>query len=233
MSLRYAVVFLLLAATLALAALLTPFLVVQLLWLNAAVAFAALAVAYAGAGPGLLGKRPDGRRRLWAWPIFWPYFVLNALSFRLYRSLIREPAFAEVVPNLHFGRRLTTGEVRRAAIVWQAVLDLACEFPEAAPLRRVAAYRSLPVLDATAPSPAGLQAAVAWLTAAFQAGPVYVHCALGHGRSATVVLALLLTTGQVGTVKEGLALLRAKRPGVGLNRAQRALLKRMETAQPN
>ena len=60
MSFRYALVFLLLAAAVALAALLTPLLILQLLWLNAAVAFAALAVAYAGAGPGLLGKRPDG-----------------------------------------------------------------------------------------------------------------------------------------------------------------------------
>jgi protein-tyrosine phosphatase len=57
---------------------------------------------------------------------------------------------------------------------------------------------------------------VAWLTERAGEGPVYVHCALGHGRSATVVVAYLVATGRAATVQEGLASLRSKRPGVSL-----------------
>jgi protein-tyrosine phosphatase len=60
-------------------------------------------------------------------------------------------------------------------------------------------------------------------------GPVYVHCALGHGRTATVVLAYLLATGQVATLREGLARLRTLRPGVGLHRQQAELVRRWES----
>ncbi|GIL49406.1 hypothetical protein Vafri_5746 [Volvox africanus] len=54
--------------------------------------------------------------------------------------------------------------------------------------------------------------------------PVYIHCAHGHGRSALVLVACLMEAGQVGSWEEGLALLKAVRPGVHLNRRQRQAL---------
>jgi len=89
----------------------------------------------------------------------------------------REPAYAEVVPNLSFGRRLLAREC--TAVRWVSVLDLAAEFTEARPLRELAGYRSLPVLDATSPTVEQLRSSVAWLTEVVAIGPVYVHCALG------------------------------------------------------
>jgi len=77
----------------------------------------------------------------------------------------------------------------------------------------------MPVLDATAPTPGESSDAAAWLAGRVSGGPVYVHYALGHGRSATVVVAYLLATGQAATAEEGLALVRQKRPGVGLTRS--------------
>jgi hypothetical protein len=68
-------------------------------FLYAAFSFVLLAAAYAGAGPGLLLKRPNGQQSAWAWLLFAPYFLLNALTFRLYRLLSREPAFVQVAPN--------------------------------------------------------------------------------------------------------------------------------------
>ena len=50
--------------------------------------------------------------------------------------------------------------------------------------------------------------------------PVLVHCALGHGRSACVVIAHLLHAGRAATVGEALALVAERRPGVGLNIGQ-------------
>jgi hypothetical protein len=194
--------------------------------LYAAFSFGLLSAAYAGAGPGLPLKRASGRQSAWAWLMFAPYFLLNAVTFRLYRLLSKEPAIAQVAPNLFFGRRLSGGEAR--ATRWVGVLDLAGEFAEVRPLREVPAYRSLPVLDATAPTEEQLRSAAAWLARVVESGPVYVHCALGHGRSACVVIAYLLTAGRVGTAAEGAALLQSLRPGVRLYVGQGQRLRAFE-----
>jgi protein-tyrosine phosphatase len=196
-----------------------------------AVSFLLLAAAYFGVGPRLFAKRATGRASARGWLLFAPYFLLNFLTFRLYRAFHREPAYARLTPALYFGRRLTAREVREARpLGWVAVLDLAAEFAEVAPFREFPRYRSLPVLDATAPAEEQLREAVAWLTEAAATGPVYVHCALGHGRTACVVVAYLLAVGVVGSVSEGTRLLRSLRPGVRLNRSQRRALRPYEPA---
>lgn len=195
----------------------------------AAISYLLLSAAYVGLGPRVLLKRDDGRLRPIAWLLFGPYLLLNAFSFWLYRVSNKQPAYGEAAPNLYFGRRLTHAEIRGAQTLgWQSVLDLAPEFSEADGLRTVPRYRSLPVLDATAPTCEQLRDAVAWIAQSVAVGPVYVHCALGHGRTATVVLTYLLATGEVGTMQEGLARLRALRPGVGLHRQQAELVRRFE-----
>jgi protein-tyrosine phosphatase len=174
-------------------------------------------------------KRRDGTRFLAAWPLLWPYFLLTAFAFWLFRLTSREPAFTLVAHNLYLGRRLTPREVRQAhAVGWQAVLDLAAEFAEVRRLQRLPNYRSLPVLDATAPTWEHLHVAVEWLRQQVARGPVLVHCALGHGRSVTVVVAYLLTAGRAPTLQEGLTWLRSQRRGVGLHSCQRNLLRRYE-----
>jgi hypothetical protein len=190
--------------------------------------FALLAVAYAGAGPRILSKRANGKQSVLGWILFAPYFLLNALTFRLHCMLSREPAYVQVAQDLLFGRRLTSSEAK--AVGFQGVLDLAAEFPATwVPSN----YQSLPVLDATAPSEAELRSAVEWITGAMTSGPVYVHCALGHGRSACVVIAYLLSIGQVRTVNEGVQLLKSLRPGVRLHLPQLRLLQKFEPQNTN
>jgi protein-tyrosine phosphatase len=195
--------------------------------LYAGFSFFLLAVAYAGAGPKLLLKRASGRRSLLAWVLFGPYFLLNDLTFALYRLVSREPPYVQVAPNVFFGRRLSFRESEGPQ--WVTVLDLAGEFAESRRLRQLEGYRSLPVLDATAPTETQLQMAVAWVTAGAASGPVYIHCALGHGRSACVVIAYLLSVRIVRTVGEGTRLLRSLRPGVRLHPAQRNRLRVFES----
>jgi hypothetical protein len=194
--------------------------------LYAALSFGLLAAAYAGAGPRLLFKRASGRRFILGWLLFSPYFLLNAVTFGLYRLLSREPPYVQVAPNLFFGRRLSAREAE--AVGWASVLDLAAEFPAAWWERACPRYRSLPVLDATAPTDEQLRSAAVWIADGVAVGPVYVHCALGHGRSACVVIAYLLSVGSVGTAAEGVRLLRSLRPGVRLHPAQLSVLRRFE-----
>jgi hypothetical protein len=193
----------------------------------ASVSFLVLAAAYAGAGPRLLFKQADGSRSPWAWLLLAPYFALNAITFRLYCLLSREPAYAQAAPNVFFGRWLSAREHQEAG--WAGILDLAAEFPA---VWRPARYRSLPVLDGTAPSEQELRSAIAWIHEAMTAGPVYVHCGLGHGRSVCVVIAYLLSVGLVRTVAEGVRLLRSVRPGVRLHPSQRRLLRQFESEAP-
>jgi hypothetical protein len=224
---KYGITFLVLAAAALGVGVILPFWPLRAVAGNTALAFALLAAAYLGAGPRLLRKRPDGTRSPGGGLLFWPYFLLNAFAFWMYRVTSRKPAYTLIAPNLYLGRRLTDREARAAAAVgWQAVLDLAPEFTEVRALRRLPGYRSLPVLDATAPSWEELGTAVAWLREQVDRGPVLVHCALGHGRSGTVVIAYLVAAGRVTEVREGLALVRAHRPGVGLHPGQAALLRR-------
>jgi hypothetical protein len=227
-SAKYGPTFLALAAVMAFAASGADRWAVCGIALCAALASLLMAVAYAGAGPRMLLKRPEGHRHVAAWPLLWPYFLMNGLAFSLYRVASRRPPYSRIAPNLDLGRRLTAREIRRAGGGWLAVLDLAPEFAEARPFRDASQYRSLPVLDATAPSAEELSSAVDWLARHVAEGPVYVHCALGHGRSATVVIAYLLASGQVRTVDEGEARVRSLRDRVKLNAAQRAVLRRFE-----
>jgi hypothetical protein len=199
--------------------------------LYAALSFGLLAVAYAGAGPRLLLKRVNGRRSVMGWLLFAPYFLLNAVTFHLYRLLSGEPAYTRVAPNLYFGRRMSSREAEAAG--WVSVLDLAGEFPAARWVRERPGYRSLPILDATAPPDEELRSAVAWVAQAVAAGPVYVHCALGHGRSACVVIGYLLSVGAVGSVAGGVRLLRALRPGVRLHPSQVRVLRGFEPKPGN
>ena len=224
MSSRYGLIFLLLALAAVVVARPPASLPVRGVGWAAALAFGLVALAYFWGGPKVLLKRPDGRRPRWAWLIFCPYLVLNELAWGLACRAGREAPFDTVAPNLFLGRRLSACEARRLGPGWVAVLDLAAEFAEVASLRAVAAYASFPVLDATAPSLADLAAAVSWLRVQTQRGPTFVHCALGHGRSATVVAAYLLATDPAATPDSALEAIRAVRPGVALNAPQRARL---------
>jgi protein-tyrosine phosphatase len=192
----------------------------------AALSLGLLAAAYAGAGSGLLLKRATGRRSPLSWLLFAPYFLLSTVTFCLYRLLSREPGYVQVAPNLFFGRRLSASEAE--AVGWVTILDLAAEFPAGRWERTRPAYRSLPVLDADVPSEEELRSAVAWIGESVSAGPLYVHCALGHGRSACVVIAYLLSVGVVGTVAEGVRRLQSLRSGVRLHTSQLRLLQRFE-----
>ena len=80
-------------------------------------------------------------------------------------------------------------------------------------------YRSVPILDLTAPSAASLQEAVTAIEEARPRGPVLVCCALGYSRSAAAVVAWLLATQRAETVEDAVALVRKARPAIVLKEA--------------
>jgi protein-tyrosine phosphatase len=184
-----------------------------------AVAFLLFAVAYACARPGLLGKRPDGRLAWWSFVLFGPVLALLWAVWHLQRLLSRQPACHEVAPGLWLGRRPFARELPAGVAL---VVDLTAEFPAARGLTIGREYVVLPTLDGAAPPEPGFTALVERV--AGSAGPVYIHCAMGHGRSATLAAAVLVARGLAADAHEAERLLRRVRPGVRLNPGQRRLL---------
>jgi protein-tyrosine phosphatase len=158
-----------------------------------------------------------------------PYHLLNGLTMRL-AGLGGAAPYHEIAPGLWLGRLLTAREARQLIEKHKirAVLDLTSEFSEASPLRRLD-YLSLPVLDKCAPSPSQLRRGLDFLERA--SGPVYVHCALGHGRSATFVVAHLARL-QDAPLEEWEAKVRLCRPGVRLAPAQRECIRSQKDGGP-
>lgn len=191
-------------------------------WFYLTLNFGLVTLAYAARDPRIWAKQPEGRLEPVRAAVMWPAHLLNEGIFRVMRLTTSSRPFDEITPGLFLGRRLAgaEGELQR----FRAVLDLTAEFTEPAALRGAEQYRCLPVLDHTPPTPEQLQRALEFIEAHRQGGPVLVHCAAGHGRSALVLAAWLLHTGQATDPDAAMARLRQSRPNVALNAEQRAAL---------
>ena len=223
---KYVVAFACLSVMCMLEAVALESMLARLLWGSLCVAFAGVALAYGRTGAVTFLKSKEGVISPLSYALFWPYHLLNAVSLLLFRWFGRENAYDQITPNLYLGSCLGRLDARRIVESGvTGVLDLTCEFSEARLLRQSGAYRCLPLLDTQAPSLEQLQDAVLWLEEQRGQGPVYVHCALGHGRSATVMAACLLHCGEVTTVEGAVAHLAALRPKIGLSEMQIQLLR--------
>jgi hypothetical protein len=166
----------------------------------------------------VFGKRGDGTLPLWSWLLFFPLLALTTGVWHLIRLLSREPARSKVSDQLVVGRRLLASELDGE---FDNYVDLTAEFSEPRVIRRSPGYRSFAILDGAAPAPEALRAAVAGL----RPGRTFVHCAQGHGRAALFALAVLLSSGVVRGVDDGLRLLSAARPGIRLSGEQRKCIR--------
>lgn len=187
-----------------------------------------LCLAYTLRRPGVLLKQPDGRLGAFSYILYWPYHLLNLLLLQAVHRWGRGNAFDRVDDGVYLGRRLMAGEAPILDVMdVQAVLDLTCEFAEPAAVRLRGAYLCIPLLDTMAPSRDDLRRGAVWIDEQRAAGPVYIHCALGQGRSATFVAAWLLLTGRAASVEEALQRIRTARPGIGLAPAQISRLREL------
>jgi hypothetical protein len=124
----------------------------------------------------VFGKRADGTLSPMGLLAFAPCLVLTLMIAAVCRWTFRELACQQISERLYFGRRLLereSGVLGQLKIV--AVLDLTAATSEPRPTRDAIAYRSIPLLDATAPSLEVLSEAVRWIIEQSEDGPVYVH----------------------------------------------------------
>lgn len=178
-----------------------------LLW--GAISCAVQAVGYIGAGAGIYLKR-NGRLSLLTRVLLGPILAGQYVSWLYYQR--HGNAWDEAAPGLLMGRLLDEAGARELLdIDVTAVLDLTTEFTESKLLRERTKYFNLPILDLTAPTPAQLDRAVAFIADNANDGTVYVHCKIGYSRSAAVVGAYLMVTGQAAGVDEAMVHMRDAR----------------------
>lgn len=230
---KYALGLWLLVAGCAAAAIALPWWPAQAAALWVGVSLLLAGAAYAGIGPAVLGKRTNGELPAWSVLANGPFLLFALVSMRFFHRATGRHGWHQVAPGLWLGRR-PSGRDRTAyeALEIGAVVDLCAELPRSRVLQGDERYLSLPVLDGEAPSASQLATAVAWIEAQRDAGPVLVHCALGHSRSAAVVAAWRMRHADPGTVDAQEQALRTLRPGVRFTPAQRQRLQWWERGMP-
>lgn len=222
MRIKYATLFGLLAFSVAVLSFSVEIIWIRLgVWL-VAFNFALIAIAYGCGCPSLFLKSSSGRLSIASWTLLCPYHLLNLLLLYVVAICARDSSWHKITDGVWLGRRLTKLDRNR----WPncaAVLDLTCEFSEP-DYARSRNYLCVRMLDTQPPSSGQINECVDWLIQAVQEGAAYVHCAMGHGRSATIVAAYLLAKGVCNSVEEAVHFVESRRPGAKLNQSQLAAL---------
>jgi hypothetical protein len=195
-----------------------------------AICFLALAALY---GLRLSGVRVENITRRPGWSlllrvILLPYMLLGRISLYVARWFDREGLMNPLAPGLFIGRLPFPSErswVREAGV--DAVLSLCWEFtdPSGAGREPRLEMGRVPILDGAAPTDGQFEEAVRWVAARRAEGRcVLIHCAQGHGRTATIAAAVLVRLGLATNVEQALPMIRAARPLARPSRGQMAAL---------
>ena len=202
---------------------------IALFLLNIGISFFGVGIAFGLMKPCIFMKRPNGTFPLVSYAIFWPYFLVNHLSLYIYNRLSSEDQFDEILSGLYLGRKpawFDKSKTDRLNI--RCVLDLTSEFKEVKFLRCKKIYRLIPLLDTFAPTFEELKEGVNLISKNIKSGSIYVHCALGHGRSATFIAAYLLESSYKKNINEVLSFIQKIRPKIGLTKSQLTVLSQYE-----
>lgn len=188
-----------------------------LLW--PALSFGVVGLCYGLNRPEWFGKSADGSLSGLVVVFLGPFLMMTWGTWHLARLLERKPAYHRVNDGLFVGRRLLGSEVFEGP---GTVVDLTCEFFEPEVLVQGRKWVLVPTLDASVPEREVVLRALGEVVG--EEGPVYVHCAQGHGRTGLFAAMLLGARGEAKSADEALEVLKAVRPGIRLNRKQRAFL---------
>ena len=191
------------------------------------VSLLAVGMAYAGIGPRIFGKRPDGTLPAGNTLVLLPYMTLtNLISEAKCRACADKKH--EIIDGLFLGQRLKS--VRDLPQNTALVVDFTSEFQEPKEIRTGRQYLYVPTLDTHVPEDRLLREAIEAIIRQRErgGGAVYVHCALGRGRSAMAVAGVLLASGLAQSVDGAETMVRERRSTIRLSRAQKAALERYQ-----
>lgn len=157
-----------------------------------------------------------------------PYRVLGRAALGVSGWLDHEGPINPLAPGIFIGRlptRSVRAQIGREGI--DAILNLCWEFPGPSTSGRSPECGHVPILDGAPPTDRQFDEAVRWVAARRAEGRhVLIHCAQGHGRTATITAAVMVRLGLAEDADDALARIRSVRPGARPSRAQRAALDR-------
>ncbi|MEO0479531.1 MAG: hypothetical protein AAF196_08635 [Planctomycetota bacterium] len=188
--------------------------VIVLTWTGFACAAASLAWLWPlGAGSHyrrvrvLFGKRVDGTRTPWSRVAWLPFLGPLGAWWHWRRPRLTESPWSQLLPDLWIGRRLLDEEFELEV---DHLVDLTCEYTECPRQRAHPGYLSLPIVDGAAPPPQVLERYLRQIEEL--PGRVFLHCAEGHGRTATIAAGLLLRRGIAADIDDALVRVQSVRP---------------------
>jgi len=139
-------------------------------------------------------KKTDGRLRLAAWLLHWPYILGNWCVWKYYRA--KTSPCHELLPGLSIGARLQAHELQGLFAGKQLhIYDLCAELPASSRETAQAGYHCHALLDMVEPCPQLLESIsrriVQQLTRQQPDQHIYIHCTLGYWRSVLVAKRVL------------------------------------------
>lgn len=218
---KYGIIFTLFAVLIACVAIANGGWAYFLLWPS--LSFLLVAIAYFGAGPIVFGKQPDGTLEPTRQLLLAPFLLYLWLVWHIVRMVSRESPYDQLTESVFIGRRLLSSE---RPIHFDHIVDLTCEFNEPLALRSTG-YISLPTLDTHHPSLDELRRRAEII--ANLDGNVYIHCAQGHGRTATLAIAYLIHIGHSTSNEDAIKYVLDCRPLAHLGRSQHKILQALRT----
>ncbi|WPT13647.1 YnbD [Picochlorum sp. SENEW3] len=183
----------------------------------------------------MLGKRTrDGSIDPVRWILTMPYHVLLQLKLYIERLSGEENQYDMIMDGLYLGSwPAHVGLLPTDDDIKLGVIDVTCELP--CRVREVCdGYHLIPVWDTHSPTPEMIQQAVEWamdfmgrmddnsVRRKNDTRRLFVHCAHGHGRSATVLGAILIALNEEDSAESVVKLMKRGRPRVRLNSRQLA-----------
>jgi hypothetical protein len=180
--------------------------------------FLLICVAYFAERPGVFGKRPDGSVAWWALVLGLPVLLLEYLLLFSQRFKAEAP-HDEVAPEIFVGAFPSLETLPPGT---ETIVDLTSEFAARREVRRHPGYRCYPMLDDGFPAPGEIERIVSELVD--REGPMLIHCAAGHGRSAALAGAIGLARGHFRDPRHAEASMRHRRPKIRFKSLQRERL---------
>ncbi|KAI5075119.1 hypothetical protein GOP47_0009195 [Adiantum capillus-veneris] len=168
---------------------------------------------------GLFRKSRDGYFPWWSHVLHFWYMSMAKGYVYARRKQTSEPAYTEVSNGLYVGGwPFQPSDVPPGN---PAIVDCTCELPRSECVRDLP-YLCIPTWDSRAPLAKDIQEAVQWAADKKnrENRPIFVHCAFGHGRSVTVMCALLLALKVVESLEAARKLIKDRRPRIHMNELQ-------------
>lgn len=184
------------------------------IWIGVSLLF--IGLGYFGLGAVIFQKKENGSFTFAANILFFPYRCISRIIRNLFFKCYQSPQ--KITDKLYLGAFWMTKKQN-----FEAIFDVCAEYKKTN--MNAKNYISFPLIDLAAPTIEELDLGAKKLDELIQNNnAVFIHCALGISRSATLVFAWLLYSNKIKTVKEGFTFFENKNYPFNLSGKHKELL---------